>query len=1181
MTPTAAGPVETIAPPGEASPQRERTLLRGGGTLLVLIFLISGASGLIYQVVWSRAMTLVFGSTTQGVATVLAAFMGGLCFGSWLASRFGDRLPTPLKAYGLLEGGIAILSLSVLLLMPALDAAYRVLYPVAHLSLPALTLVRFLLASLFLLPATTLMGATLPVLSAYVERRGHVPGQGASTLYAVNTVGAVAGSAAAGFWLLPAMGMTGTTLLAAAGNLAAAVAALYLSRRVEEEGHDFMVPFSHRPARRPGAIEDVSAVPPPPGALAGVAAALAVSGAGALVLEVGWTRTLSLILGSSTQAFTVMLTTFLIGLAVGSAIASRLLHRIPNPLAAFALAELGAGLMVYLGVFVFPELPYAFIRVFRATRESPAWFEIGRFALASSVMLPPTLMLGATFPLAVRCFRLASREAARPVGSLYAVNTLGAIAGSLAAGFLLVPLVGLRQTLVAGALVNLSVGAFLLAVSTSANRAYRYGLAAVIFLILPGLPIGAPPWNPLVMTSGVFQYAPHFARQFPTRREFIEYHEAHKQLFYKDGATTTITVEKRPARQDGKAGLVLTVNGKVDASSVGDMETQVLSGQLPMLTAREPRRALVIGWGSGVSVGSVLTHPGVVSVHAVELEPAVIEASRLFRDFNHDPYDDPRLRIEINDARHTLLVDDSFYDVIMSEPSNPWLAGPSRLFTREFFLLAEERLAPGGILCQWVQLYGLDLDSYRTLLRTLADVFADVVVLKGAPGDTLVMASDTPIRFDVHRIAERMRIPAVAADLRRINVGSAASLLSRFRVGGDELRTLVGPPGPLNTDDNALIEFAAPRNLYSETHLENDALLTNAPSSPLDHTDLSGLSAVEADRFPVSLAREYLTLGLEQRARADLARAGSSRPAAVAAEAAALRGDILARGAKHAEARSAWEEALRTDPSCLPALMSLGTYLLEKAEESDAAVDVLRRAVEAHPDSVEAKIKLGRALQAAGRSSEAVAVLEAAAGQDPPSPLAALIHMHWGRACMAIGDTECAVRELTRYFRDWREIAKPAESSVEAALDLGRAYLALDKGVLALEQFRVATDLAGSMAGWHRTQADEAMRRGDVAAEESNLRRAIEWNATDQRNYHGLGALLVQQERWEDALAVWSALLVRYPDDPNGLGGAVDSLIRTGRLREAAPLLKRLLDIEEDPARIAVLNDTLRKATQD
>lgn len=1155
--------------------------LRFGGPVMLAIFLLSGASGLIYQVVWSRALTLVFGSTSQGVATVLAAFMGGLALGSWLASRRGDRASFPLKFYGLLEGGIAILSLCVLVLLPVLDAVYKAIYPVAHLSLTGLTLVRFLLAAIFLLPTTTLMGATLPVLSAYFERRGGVEGQGASILYAVNTAGAVAGTAAAGFWLLPGLGMRGTALLAAGLNLLAALSALALSRLSEErEGVFIRIPFADRPSARPPGAEPAAEAGLGASGRMGVAAAICASGAGALVLEVAWTRTLSLIFGSSTHAFTLMLTTFLIGLAAGSALASRLLGRVRAPLHAFALVELGAGLTAYAGVFLLPELPYLFLQLFRATQENSAWFGAGRFLLAGAVMLPPTLLLGATFPLAVRALRIGTEDAARTVGRLYAVNTLGAIAGSLAAGFLLVPVVGLKQSIVAGGIVNLAAGAFLLSISPTRKVALRAALAGLLVLFMPGLVMSAPPWNPLVMSSGVFQYAPRYIDVFPTRKAFFDYHDSHVELFYKDGRTATVSVEKRPMLQDGSVRIALAVNGKVDASSYGDMDTQVLLGQLPLLLAPRPEKVALIGWGSGITAGSVLTHDSVRSLTAIEIEPAVVEGSRFFREFNHDPYEDPRLDIRINDARHALLVGEETFDLIISEPSNPWLPGPSRLFTREAFEMIRDRLAPGGILCQWVQLYGLETDSYKTLLRTLGSVFKEVMIAKGSPGDTIVLASDSPIRLDVAEIARRMRRPEVAEDLKRIDTTTPVQLLSRFLAGSGILAAVVGD-GPLNTDDNALIEFAAARSIHLLDDHRNEVMLALIPWSLLDVADLSGLDGEDRAYFPLDLAREYVLAKLPQRATACLDRVGKHEdlPPALLAATHAIRAEILLQAGDDEGAHAVWEqEALRRDPDCLPALLGLGKHLLAREKDAAAAEKLLSRAVKVSHGAAEPSLELGRALHALGRHAEAVAVLSAAIAQGAEEKFAPFLHGQWGRSCFSLGDADCAIRELNLYFHGWRTVPKPAERSVDAAIDLARAYLAKGDTSDALEQFRVASELGVNLGAWHLEQSRPLLEAGKIEEAIAHLEQAIRWAPSDSRAYHVLGSMYMRDGKWNEGLALWEKLLVRQPEDKLALRGISQSLARLGRLREAAPFLQHLIEVEEDPEEIARLSAAREEA---
>jgi spermidine synthase len=1156
--------------------------LAGGGAAMLTVFLLSGASGLIYQVVWSRALTLVFGSTSQGVATVLAAFMGGLAIGSAVASRIGDKVKSPLKAYALLEGGIAFLALSVLFLMPVLEIAYRAIYPLAHLSLTGLTLVRFLLACAFLLPTTILMGATLPILSAYFERHGKVEGQGASILYTINTTGAVAGTALAGFFLLPTLGMTGTTVIAVATNAVAALGALWLSRQVESgeksPGRFIRIPFSEP---RVSAITPKIPEPerPAPISRAAVAAAIGISGLGALVLEVVWTRSLALILGSSTYAFTIMLTTFLIGLALGSAVASKLLHRVRNPMMVFAVVELATGVAVYAGVVLLPELPYMFLELFRSTAGSPGLFSAGRFLMAGSIMLPPTLLLGATFPLAVRCLRVGARAAAAPVGFLYSVNTMGAIAGSLAAGFLLIPGLGLKQTLIIGALINLSAGAFLIVMAPGRRPVFKFAAAGLTALLMPGLIVGAPDWNPMVMASGVYQYAPRYVETFKNRQEFLDHHDAGRILYYKDGRSATVSVEVRPRVDDLSRHLALAVNGKVDASNHADMETQVLLAHIPMLLAAHPEKVALVGWGSGITAGSALTHGSLKTMTAIEIEPAVLEASRFFTEFNNQPEEDPRLTIELNDARHLLLVADGEFDLIISEPSNPWLPGPSRLFTREAFVMMKDRLTEGGMLCQWVQLYGLDEATFKTLLRTISDVFEDVVVIKASAGDALVLASDELIRINAGRVVQLMNQPGVKADLARIKIATLAQLLARFRVGGSGLDAIIGD-GPINTDDNALIEFSAAQTIHILNEFTNEVLLAKPLWSPLDRTDLSGLPEHMSRRIALDLARELFTARLNHRAQSILKTFSqeSGIDQSLVAEAQALQGEMLGESGDRSGAVQSWRDALERDPSSTLALFDLGKHFLNESRDPEAAERLLRKAVLSNKDFAEGKLELARALYDLDRHREAIEILTAAAEGNPPRAIEPAIHAQWGRSCFALDENECAINQLTRYFREWPDIPKPAEKSMRAAIDLGGAYLATAQTPRALEQFQIAGNLGRTLSSWNKDQAQLAENRGNLKKMEEHLKEAIRWSPGDAMLYRNLGGRYMQTKKWSDALPIWQELLIRHPGDKYGLRGATQALSYLGRLGESAPYLKKLIDFENDPAELSRLQAAYQQA---
>ncbi len=1141
---------------------------RAGRSTLLFIFFISGASGLIYQVVWTRSLMLVFGSTTQAVSTVLAAFMGGLALGSLLAGRRGDRLTNPLKAYAWLELAIAVTAVGVLGILPALTPIYRAAHDLAGASPAALDLLRFLLAGLALLPPTTLMGATLPILSAHAERMPRegsngepVRGSGAGALYAANTIGAVAGTAIAGFALLPALGMTRSALVAAAANLAAAVVARRLSAR--------------RATAAPATLERTEAHSPRVGPrFAALLLVFAASGAGALVFEVVWTRILSLVLGSSTQAFTIMLTTFLTGLALGSAFATKLLPRIRKPFFAFAMVELGAGATALLGVTLFPELPYAFIALFRSVGAAPLALDAGRFLIAGAVMLPTTLILGAAFPIAAHAALEDGLLVSRRIGVLYAWNTVGAIVGSTAAGFSLIPALGLQGTLVAGCLILLASGTLLVAIGPGDRAPARLGLAALLVVCLTGLAVGTPPWNRAVMTSGVFQYAPRYMSQFHSRRQFLDYHRDLRQLFYEDGPTTTVAVERRPERLEGKVNTVLSVNGKVDASSVGDMETQVLLGQLPLLTVAHARSVMVIGMGSGVSAGSALTHP-IDRLAIVEIEPAIVRAAELFSDINGRPLRDPRTTLRINDARNDLLVSDERYDVIISEPSNPWISGPSKLFTREFFNLARSRLTEGGILCQWVQLYGLDAPTLSSLLRTYADVFPHRAIFKGAGGDLLVLGSMEPITFDPETIGARMARREVRADLGRVDVDSVADLLARFRAGDEGIDRFAAADGdaPLNTDDNALVEFAAARSLYRDDGMENDRRLLALPDNILRHLTAASIDSDLPARVAARLTGQGLLDRAEALIRAALDAQHPGQPARTA-RLLALSGDVMMKRGDARAARAAWNEALRLEPHQPAATRGLASRL--RHEGKIGAAETMLAAL---PDDPGCRLDLAFLRLERGDARGAIETLRPLAGPDPgwEPGIAALASMCRGRALMAAGRPADAIVELRRYFDDYPGFPHPAEQSIEAAIDLARAYIATGREVEAVAQFRVVTGLSDSLAGWNRRQSEEALEHGDLTSAVSHIREALRWKPGDTVALRMLGAALNRTGPVDEAIETWSDLDSRLNGDGEALRNIAGLSLRRGRPGDALDAFRRLRTIESDPEAIARIDAAIHE----
>jgi len=782
---------------------------QGGSSLplIVTLFAFSGALSLVYEILWLRSLILVFGATTYAVSAVLTAFMGGLALGSFLFGRHADTLARPGVVYGVMEIGIGAYALLVPTLFGLLIPLSRILREQFEPSFGALTLLRFAVALFVLLVPTTLMGGTLPILSRFVAASDDRIARGVGLLYALNTGGAVVGTFAAGFWLLPTLGMTRTLWIAAAGNLVVGgIAVVAFRRTVPPRPPSTGAPRAVSVGRRQKLV----------------LGAIALSGAAAMVFEVAWARVVGLVIGGSVYAFATVLTTFLVGLALGAAWVARIADRRGlDPARLMGVLLAGVGLAAFATLLAFNRIPYVFAVWLGRFHERQDLVLLLRFGVAFAVMFLPTLLLGGVFPAAVRACTPAADRLGATVGRVYAVNTMGTILGSGLAGFVLLPAIGVRATLLGAIVLELLLGAALLAAAAGTPRSrWVPALAAAGAAAL--LPVIAPPWNVRLMNSGMYLYAREL--EDPSPGGFRGYLEGNvgELLYARDGATASVVVFRDPDFDN----IAMTTNGKVDASSRFDLATQILSGHLPLLLAPDRRRVLVVGWASGITVGSALTHP-IERLTAVEIEEAVVEASEFFREHNNDARRDPRTTLVIDDARNFLLMDDALHDVIISEPSNPWITVASNLFTREAWEIGRRRLAPGGVFCQWIQLYGITPADLQALLRTFHQVFPEVLVFTTIEAsDLMILGSDRPLRFDLTRLAARMREVWVAADLARVGIRTPADLLSHFDLGTAELERFIGDPaGPINTDDNARIEFATPKSLLLPTGAANAAAL--------------------------------------------------------------------------------------------------------------------------------------------------------------------------------------------------------------------------------------------------------------------------------------------------------------------------------------------------------------------
>lgn len=897
----------------------------GVRTLLLACFFLSGVSGLIYEVVWTRMLVLVFGTTTFATSTVLTAFMAGLGFGALLFGRIVDRWQRPLLLYGLLELSIGLYALLVPDLFTGLVPLYRMIWQEFTPSFSLFSLLRFLLASTVLLIPTTLMGGTLPALSRFYVKKRETVGLHIGLLYGLNTLGAVLGAAAAGFLLLPEVGMERTTWAAVSLNLAVGLFALVVATK------EMPLKKSVRPVRqwesKPTLPEPPSGTLPPRLVLAALAT-FGLSGFAAMAYEVAWTRLLTLILGSSTYAFTTMLVAFLTGLALGGLLMAPVVDRLPRPLLILALLELSIGLSAFFGQRLFGVLPYLYLLLFRSFSAQPHLLLVSQSLLAFFVMFVPTLLMGAVFPIVIRISTDNLTKVGRLVGNAYAVNTVGTVAGSFASGFLLLPILGIQGTIALAIGLNLLLGFLLIFFDQGKGRLLLGAGGALAFVLFMVFAFPAA-WDPRVMTSGVYKEAPLFLRLYPSPREvFQRITSQFKLLFYREGVGATVTVVERPSLEYSPH-LSLALDGKVDASTASDMPTQVLSGHLPFLIGEEAHKILVIGLASGMTVGAVAQHP-VKGITVVEIEPAVVEASRLFDPFNHRLLEDPRVKLVVDDGRNYLLATKERFDIIISEPSNPWMSGPAKLFTKEFFELGRERLTEGGIFVQWLQLYGMEPLYLRALVRTFHSVFPHLLIFQTAEGDLLLLGSERPLVIDVKRLAQRIQAPKIAKDLTRVNVKDPLDLLVKFRLGSEEIETYVGS-GPLNTDDNGLIEFAAPKSLYLETASVNVKELRQASRGVSGYVNQMG-GPKDRVAFFLGLAKRYLLANeLEEAERL-------AREAMAVDEAAGfwILGEVHLKLGEEERAYEAWRKALKINPSLIEALMSLALFSHHRARFKEA-----------------------------------------------------------------------------------------------------------------------------------------------------------------------------------------------------------------------------------------------------
>lgn len=773
---------------------------------------------------------LVFGATTLAISAVLAAFMGGLALGSALAARFAPRIARPVRVYAFIEIAIGLYALAVPLLFRGIDRAYAAAWQQLQPGFYGFAFSRFALAAVVLVIPTALMGATLPVLVGTLQKSSGRSANRITRLYTWNLLGAILGAIAAGFFLLPFFGVRATIWIAAVINLGIGLVAWLIdsksvqSSEILADDRDSTA-FTSEEAEASDSAANIDT------AKFWLFCAFT-SGFITISMQVVWSRVLAMIIGSSTYAFSITLALFLIGLSLGAGLVSALKRPDERTLRrSVFIVEILTVLVLFLSL--------------RITSAAPTWlissgFRLGinswpgllalQVGVAALLILLPAILMGAGMPL-VLMWAGGRREKIRLVGQSYAVNTIGAIAGSVVSAFLLIPVTSTRFTVFCVTALCLIVAGMAYeprrpTIDRALARSLAIGGAVALIVVML---VAWPRLNLNALSAGAYDsYVRVLAKSRGSVAEKTQDDrpEEHKLLWYKEGRTATVSV-----RRDW--GITsMAVNGRTNGSDADDMATQVILGQLGVLSAARLDSSLLIGFATGVTAGSVLQSP-IKSVTCVEIEPAAIDSSRFFEHVNNRPLSDPRLHLIVDDARTFLRVNPDAYDLIISEPSHPWVPGVANLFTREFFTLGKGRLRDDGVFVQWFQTYQLSTESLRTVLATFHDVFPHVAVFRvqgSAKGkDLILLGSRRPIKLE--HIEERMRDARTMADLARIGIKSGNDVRAWFVCDESQLAPAVRG-AIINTDDNMHVETVAPREAFRPSLDENAAWIENLRKSP-------------------------------------------------------------------------------------------------------------------------------------------------------------------------------------------------------------------------------------------------------------------------------------------------------------------------------------------------------------
>jgi spermidine synthase len=1103
-------------------------------------FFFSGVAGLVYEVVWTRMLTQIFGNTTYAIATVLSAFMAGLAIGSYIFGQIADRGKNDFLLYGLLEAGVGIYGFLVPWFFKVGQTIYAPIYRLNE-SVPFLfNLLLFFLSFVLLVFPTLLMGATLPVLSRFFVRSFRDLGRRVGDLYATNTLGAVLGCAFAGYLFIPMLGMRKTVYVAAGLNVLIAVIIIIVDRIRDKTPIEF-APETEATAQNEG---QSGAAPSQLGWI--VLVAFALSGFASLIYENAWTRALSLVIGSSVYSFTTMLVTFLVGLALGGFVYARVMGERQVRLSTFGLVELWVGLAAMATIPLFERLPLLFVRLLHGFGDSFNVFLSLQVFLSGLVMFVPTVLLGLTFPLVARIFTQSLYRVGSGVGTSYAANTLGAIVGAFVGGFILIPTIGVQNSIVFAVVTNLAIGCVLVISDPRLGKLSRFALGLAVLILAVLIPFRMPRWDQHILTSGVTIYNDRY-ESLPTDSLRLEEMRRDDVLYYREGLTVTVSVH----RISGSEYIYFKSNGKIDGS-YGDALSQLMTSYIPMMLHPTAENAVVIGLGSGMSAKALATFP-LKEIEVLEIEPAMVEASKFFnrasvkleslppgvnfggqsgkisydakekllvykgvmedddrarlmklsedRDYrgaidmlfrrarnsrHQNVLEDKRVRVIPTDGRNYILATPKYYDVITAEPSNPWIAGIANLYTREFYEVIKSKLRDDGIFAQWFHNYSMSPDDFRMVFRTFAEAFPYVSLWSMKESDFLLVGSKREQVFDYAALEKIYNNnPSLRSDLEYLGLSDIYAVQGFYRMNRDSFLAF-SKGADINTDDGAELEFSAPKNLRRPTTELNRRIMAPYLLDSPPWLKSKPLPIPEALHH-FYMAQSYLASVNQSRALRELEQAIRLDP--TNPKFYLLQMKILLDQDKSSEAAKAAFAALQRSRETISDVLGMSDeFYLPDAKA------VYSKTIELGSREVLPYLGLGNIALHSGDLKEAEKWFEQARALQADHPAVLLA---WGRLTAAKGDA--------REARDLLERSKAkGEDSVTIYSDLGAVYTKLGMWEKAADSYEHALRMRRRRNDWRLALGQAYAKLGKPREAERKYREVLALSPDDAEAWRAL-----------------------------------------------------------------------------